>query len=113
LKYAKEIMELMAAYPGRKFRMLELVNYIAGRHADHRAKKQVRMGASRVLQMLEESGHIDVEAQSGRGAAALYAWRSSFRDAGKVPHEKVESATEGATFQPAELRPHDAQTEPA
>jgi hypothetical protein len=51
-------MELMAAYPGRKFRMLELVNYIAGRHADHRAKKQVRMGASRVLQMLEESGQL-------------------------------------------------------
>jgi transcription initiation factor IIE alpha subunit len=86
-------MDLMAAYPGRKFRMLELVNYIAGRHADHREKKQVRMGAYRVLQMLEESGHIDVEAQSGRGASALYAWRPSFRDTGEVLHEKVESAT--------------------
>ncbi|MBB5508140.1 hypothetical protein [Paraburkholderia atlantica] len=113
MKYARELMDLMAAYPGRQFRMLEIVNYIAGRHAEQREKKQVRMGVWRVIQMLEESGHIDVEAQSGRGAAARYAWRTSAHDSAKVLHEKVESTTETATLTPEDVRPHETQAEPA
>jgi hypothetical protein len=112
MKYAKELMDLMAAYPGRRFRMLEIVNYIAGRNADTREKKQVRMGVWRVIQMLEESGHIEVEAQSSRGATARYAWRTSPCDS-KVLHAKVESTTETATLTPENVRPHETQAEPA
>ena len=30
MKYAREVIELMGAYPGRDFRMREIVNYIEG-----------------------------------------------------------------------------------
>jgi hypothetical protein len=88
--YARETIDLMAAFPGRKFRMIHLVNYIAGTHADARQKKQVRMGVWRVLKMLEESGHIDVEMQSGRGASAQYAWKPEFHNEEKVLHAELE-----------------------
>ncbi|WP_230413257.1 hypothetical protein [Paraburkholderia antibiotica] len=81
-------MSLLASYPGRQFRMRQIVYSIVGRKADEREKKQVRMGVWRVLKMLEESGHIVVEAQEGRGASALYAWKASEPEA-KVLHEEL------------------------
>ncbi|WP_321905143.1 hypothetical protein [Paraburkholderia tropica] len=90
MKYASEIMGLMAPYPGRKFRMRQLVQSIAGKHAEEREKKQVRMGVWRVLKLLEESGHIVVEAQAGRGASASYAWKASETQA-KVLHAELEN----------------------
>lgn len=100
-------MDLMAAYPGRQFRMLELVNYIAGRKADEREKKQTRKGVWRVLHLLQESGHVEIDNPEGRGAAAKYAWKVSFHDTEKVRHGNLESATETATIQPEKLRPHE------
>jgi hypothetical protein len=98
MKYAAETLGLLSPYPGRKFRMREIVNYIAGRHATDKEKKQVRIGVWRVLKMLEESGHIEVETQEGRGASALYAWRSSFRNEEKVLHADQQSTTESTTL---------------
>lgn len=89
MKYAAEIMSLMAAYPGRQFRMRQLVASIVGNKADDREKKQVRMGVWRVLKLLEESGHIVVEAQEGRGASAQYAWKTFSDVKAKVLHEEV------------------------
>lgn len=113
MKYASQLLEIMAAYPGRPFRMMELVNYIAGNHAEHREKQQVRKGVWRVLQLLEASGHIDIEAQEGRGAAARYVWKASDRGLGKVGHANLESAPGTATIEPEKLRPQQAQDETA
>ena len=29
MKYAKEVIDLMAAYPGRRFKMKQIINYAA------------------------------------------------------------------------------------
>jgi hypothetical protein len=101
-------MDLLAAFPGRRFRMVHIVNSICGKNASIKEKKQVRMGVWRVLKMLEESGHIDVEAQEGRGASAQYAWKAFDADP-KVLHENSQSASGCATFGPEDVRPHETQ----
>jgi hypothetical protein len=98
LKYAKEVIDLLSAYPGRQFRMRNIVYSIAGRKADDREKKQVRIGVWRVLKVLEESGHIVIEAQDGRGASAQYAWRTSSDSIAKVLHADSQSASESTTL---------------
>lgn len=107
MKYAREVMDLLAAFPGRKFRMVHVVNSICGKHASIKEKKQVRMGVWRVLKLLEESGHIDVEAQEGRGASAQYAWKTSGE--AKVLHANSQSTAECATFGPEDVRLHETQ----
>jgi len=108
MKYARETMDLLAAFPGRQFRMVHIVNSICGKHATIKEKKQVRMGVWRVLKLLEESGHIDVEAQEGRGASAQYAWKTSAAES-KVLHENSQSTAECATFGPEDVRLHETQ----
>ena len=77
MRYAREVINLMAAYPGRQFRMAQLVNSIAGSRAEHKERKAVKMGVYRVLQQLQEAGSIEITSPDGRGASALYAWRQS------------------------------------
>jgi hypothetical protein len=112
MKYAREIMDLLAAFPGRQFRMVHIVNSICGKHATIKEKKQVRMGVWRVLKLLEESGHIVIEAQDGRGASAQYAWKTS-GDSEKVLHENSHSASKSTTLTPEDVRLHETHTEPA
>jgi hypothetical protein len=107
MKYARETMDLLAAFPGRRFRMVHIVNSICGKHAAIKEKKQTRMGVWRVLKLLEESGHIDVEAQDGRGASAQYAWKTLGE--AKVLHENSQSTAECATFGPEDVRLHETQ----
>lgn len=107
MKYAREVMDLLAAFPGRKFRMMHIVNSICGKHATIKEKKQVRMGVWRVLKLLEESGHIDVESQEGRGASAQYAWKTLAGE--KVLHANSQSTAECATFGPEDVRLHETQ----
>lgn len=110
MKYARELMELMAPFPGRRWKMTELVNYIAGEDADERKKERVRKGARRVLGLLEDSGHIEVDAQEGRGASARYVWKASDRGLGKVGHAVVESGTESGTINPSQVAPSENAT---
>ncbi len=75
MKYAQEIIELMGAYPGRAFRMREIVNSIAGKKASDKARKQIRIGVWRVLNQLSESGQIIIQKRKENGAASRYSWR--------------------------------------
>ena len=73
MKYAKETMELMAAYPGRDFKMAEVVRFVMsqGNHNVH----NVRIGVSRVMSELESSGTIlRRPPRAARGGFALYRW---------------------------------------
>lgn len=74
MMYAKEVMGLLAAFPGREFRMLHIVNSIAGKKADAKEKKRVRIGVWRVLNLLAESGQVNIVCAEGRGASARYSW---------------------------------------
>jgi hypothetical protein len=75
--YVREITDLMAAYPGRDFKMAEIVNYIrAGRRLDRRARESVRRSARNALHALSEAGVVGVRyPKAGSGAFALYRWK--------------------------------------
>ncbi|OUE47303.1 hypothetical protein BZY94_06275 [Burkholderia territorii] len=75
MKFAGEIMSLLAPYPGREFRMRQIVNYVAPSKADERERKRVQMAVYRVLQALAESGQVVIKERSTNGAPATYSWR--------------------------------------
>ena len=76
--YVREIIELMAAYPGRDFKMSEIVRYIAGgrRRLDTRTREAIRRSARNALRALSDSGSIMIHyPSSASGSFALYRWR--------------------------------------
>ena len=75
MKYASEVIGLLAAHPSRKFRMANVVNHI-DRNAQGAARLRIRVGALRVLRALEEHGKIEVCEPESRGGTALYQWKS-------------------------------------
>jgi fructose-1,6-bisphosphatase/sedoheptulose 1,7-bisphosphatase-like protein len=77
MQYAREVMDLMGAYPGREFRMAGIVRYIVGKTADARRKKACTEAVRRVLQALKDSGAIEIKEAECNGAPATYTWKSS------------------------------------
>jgi hypothetical protein len=75
MKFAGEVMALLAPYPGREFRMRQIVNYVAPKKADERERKRVQMAVYRVLHALADSGQVVITERSTNGAPATYAWR--------------------------------------
>lgn len=74
MKYAHEILGLMRPYPGRPYRMAQLVREAAGaRVLTARQREAVRKGVKRVLEHLVETGHVERLGEGTRGMA--YAWR--------------------------------------
>lgn len=74
MKYAREILGLMRPYPGREFRMAQLVRCVsAGRTLSPRRLEAVRKGVRRVLDDLVEAGMV--ERVGGNTKSAAYAWR--------------------------------------
>ncbi|WP_143277172.1 hypothetical protein [Bordetella genomosp. 1] len=87
MKYAHEVMDLMAAYPERRFKMRQIINHVAPR-ADPRQRAIVRTGVWRVLLTLEETGHIASSREEiPNGGHAEYWWKSITSTSGK-PSQK-------------------------
>lgn len=81
MKYAREVIELLGACPGREFRMAEIVNHVVRRREISRPERQkVRNGVLRVLHSLRDNGSVEITPAETQGGFATYAWR-------KVPHE--------------------------
>lgn len=74
LKYAREVIDLMAAYPGRRWTMGELVTYLTGPAPMKVDRDRVRQGVHRVIRGLEDSGTVTVVRQEARGGDAFYVW---------------------------------------
>ena len=72
MKYANGIIELMGAFPGREFKMCELVNYV---RPDNGNRDTVRIGVARVLTKLIEAGAIKAVQHEMRGSYAIYIWK--------------------------------------
>ncbi|MDR0274147.1 MAG: hypothetical protein LBI48_02165 [Burkholderiaceae bacterium] len=74
--YVREISDLMAAYPGRGFKMQEIVRYVAGgRRLDGRARYALHKSTLRALVALQEAGVVLVRPpRAARGGFALYRW---------------------------------------
>lgn len=74
MKFATQVIELMSAYPGRDFKMAELVRYARPR-ATPREKLAVRRAIARVLDSLEAAGSISKNRSRIRGSFAKYRWK--------------------------------------
>lgn len=73
MKYAREVIELLGACPGRRFRMAQIVNYVArGRTLQTSERNAVRIGIFRVLEQLRESGQV--EQNKDNDTRATYSW---------------------------------------
>lgn len=77
MRYAAEVIDLLAAYPGRHFRMIEIVRHVAkGRPSCRQQRDRYRQGILRVLQALSDADTI--RCRPGlRGQPAMYSWRES------------------------------------
>lgn len=75
MKYAKEVIDLMACYPGREFRMAEIMRHV-GRCLSRStsAREAMRRGVRRVLEHLIESGQV--ARSEGNTKAVAYFWRA-------------------------------------
>jgi hypothetical protein len=78
LLYASEVIELMGAYPGRLFKMRELVNYVRnGRPINTTQREALRKGIRRVMELLEMAGSVEIHpSKKSTGGSASYLWKS-------------------------------------
>lgn len=90
MKYAKEVMDLMATHPDRRFRMCQIINYVCG-NADPKHRAVVRTGVWRVLRDLEVSGCIKTNRQEvSNGGHADWWWPKSITSGtGKASQEPL------------------------
>ena len=76
MKYATEVIDLMAAYPGRGWKMAEIVRHVSGgRELDATERDETRKGVYRVLCLLVKGGQVACRQAHTRGAPAEFLWR--------------------------------------
>lgn len=77
MKYASEVIDLLAAYPNRAFKMIQIVRHVADGHPESPKEwERVRKGVRRVLDSLEESGQVrSNRIGATNGGSALYQWK--------------------------------------
>ncbi|TAL89272.1 MAG: hypothetical protein EPN62_08715 [Candidimonas sp.] len=77
MKYAREVMDLMAAFPGRDFKMNDLVNHAAKvQFANRRQRDAVRRAVDRVLKSLISTGTVIMRpSRPGVRNIAVYRWK--------------------------------------
>ena len=100
MKYASEVIQLMETYPGREWRMAELIRYVTGgRPPVGNDRHAARMAVLRVLNTLRDNGQVRV-VELARNSY-LYAWCSTVQHG--VVEKGFNSATESATIRPPQL----------
>ena len=77
MKLADRIIDLMASFPGRPFRMQEIVKYANPRAADKRSKEATRKQARVVLEQLASSGSVQIIKGNSGNAPSQYVWKKS------------------------------------
>ncbi len=76
MKYAREVVELLAAYPGREFKAQQIVRYVCPNPQNTRERRAVRMGVHRVLSELRAVGTVLSRPPIvARGGYAVYWWK--------------------------------------
>lgn len=77
MKYASEVIDLLAAYPGRQFKVRHIVRFVAP-NSTPKQRASIRVGIQRVLNALEDSGQIESSrGQVANGADAEYWWKTA------------------------------------
>ena len=81
--FAREVMDLMAAFPGRPWEMKHIINHVArGRPSSQRERERYRKGISRVLAALVDHGVV-IRKPARPGATPLYIWINGDLDGDK------------------------------
>lgn len=85
MKYAKEVIDLLAAYPGREFRMIQIVRHVGdGTPRTPTERDRLRKGIRRVIDSLEEQGVVvRVTEAAARGCHHAYTWKVGHGALGK------------------------------
>jgi len=96
VKYAHEVMDLMACYPGRQFRLMELVRHVSrGRNLNTTEKTRIQRGVQRVMEAFQSTGSVEIQEPDEGCHGRTYAWRVT------VPsHEARKSVTHSVTMGP-------------
>lgn len=76
--YARDVIDLLGAYPGRDWKMVEIVRHVSrGIEMNERQKRSIRKAVLRVMQALQSSGLVLVRPPTAaRGGFAHYRWKS-------------------------------------
>jgi hypothetical protein len=78
MKHAREVIELLSPYPGRRFKMIEIVRYVCGSsRPSPKEWERLRKGIRRVLDELEEMGSVARDNPGRAGGYATYQWQQS------------------------------------
>lgn len=79
MKYATEVIDLLARAPGRKFRMREIVRHLKMRKGfvEYDTRTVTRGVARALIAMADESKVVEIIPPSTYGAPALYVWRDA------------------------------------
>jgi hypothetical protein len=75
MKYASVMIDLMAAYPGRNWRMQDLVRYVDP-DAPPKRRHAVKKAVLRAMVELAATGNVVVTPPKKHGSPAHYAWQS-------------------------------------
>lgn len=95
MKYAKEAIDLMAAYPGRAFRMMEIVRHVSrGRALTKTEKTRIQRGIQRAMVALEEAGSVMISPSEGAWHGFEYQWHVTI-SSHQVPNHVTDSVTMG------------------
>lgn len=77
MKYAREVIDLMGAYPGREFRMAEILRHVGrGRVLQPRERNAARQAVLRVLDQLCDGGQVTKESPAEKSAYYVWGCRS-------------------------------------
>lgn len=95
MRFAREVIELMGAYPGRDFRIGDVITYVRnGRELTDKQQRAMREAVVRVLQALEESHSVTVVRPfTNQRGWAYYRWQMTHEVSTKAYPNTTESAT--------------------
>lgn len=76
MKYAAEVISIMASYPGRQFKPQEICRFVCPKPKDLKERRAVRIGVYRVLVELVAAGSVlSSQPMVKRGGYAVYWWK--------------------------------------
>ncbi len=101
-RYAREVIDLLAALPGREWRMHEIVRHVSrARHTGKQERERIRKGVRRALQALIEV-HVVQYKPTRSGGATLYRWKVSQKRAAMWDNAPATVAPAALASQPDE-----------
>lgn len=82
--YAAQIIDLMAAYPGRRWQVQHIRRYIAGASDDRKAMRSMQRAIQRALIALGEAGAILIHESDTNGRPFEYEWKRDMSNANPI-----------------------------